>query len=195
MHAAYADREYLPFFPLPEAISMSGVPGRRSNSVNFGVVVFALLMSAVASYAWQSDADPHDSGAARANAAVEHVMEVYDAQVEKYQKAPRNMSVADYAAALGKVADVLDKQDMSGCPKDFRVACTQNIRALRDAQRVIRRCPRGVVEGVLTGAKNYWLRGENDGGATRLQDEVKAALKRVRETSDAVERVAAKYTE
>jgi hypothetical protein len=84
---------------------------------------------------------------------------------------------------------------MSGCPKDFRVACTQNIRALRDAQRVIRRCPNGVVEGLLTGAKNYWLRGENDGGATRLQDEVKAALKRVRATSDEVERIAAKYTD
>ncbi|SRR5579871_1143422 len=174
---------------------MSQVTGRRSSIGSFGIAVVAILTSAVASYAWQQARGERDSSATRANAAVEHVMEVYDAQVEKYQKAPRNMSVADYAAALGKVADVLDKQDMSGCPKDFRVACTQNIRALRDAQQVIRRCPKGTVEALLTGAKNYWLRGETDGGAIRLQDEVKAALKRVRATSDEVERIAAKYTD
>jgi hypothetical protein len=169
--------------------------GRRSSIVRFGIVVSVILMGGVASYSRQPGPDSRKSDPNTTNAAVEHVMDVYDAQFEKYRNAPRNMPVADYAAALGKIAGVLDKEDKSGCPKDFQVACTQNIRALRDAQQVIRRCPKGVVEGLLTGAKNYWLRGENDGGASRLQDEVKAALKRVRATSDEVERIAAKYTD
>jgi len=39
---------------------------------------------------------------------------------------------------------------------------------------------------VATGALNYWQRGETDIGVTRLHEEVKAALKRVRATSDEV---------
>lgn len=171
---------------------MSGSAGQSGN-IKFGIVVFALLIGALA---WHFSLRTHHSQIAetpRANPAVERVMNTYNALVEKYQNLPRDITPAQYAAVLGELCDVLQRQDMSGCPRNFRVACEQNSRALRDAQRAVEQYPEGFMEAVATGALNYWIRGEKDGGVTRLRDEVKTALDRVRATSDEVERIAANY--
>ena len=173
---------------------MSASTGQSGN-IKFGIVVFAVLIAAIA---WHFSLRTHDSQSAqtpRTNPAVERVMNTYNALVKKYEKLPRDITPAQYAAVLGELCDVLERQEMSGCPRDFRVACEQNARALRDAQRAVEQYPESFVEGVATGALNYWIRGEKDGGVTRLRDDVKSALNRVRATSDEVERIAANYTD
>jgi hypothetical protein len=131
----------------------------------------------------------------RSNPAVQRVLRVYGELTDTYLAAKPGTSLSQYARALGQVCEALESQDMSGCPRDFQVACTQNIRAIRDAQALLHRCPDSFLQGMAMGATNYLLRGEADGGLARLEHEVAQALKRIRLTSDEVERIAAKYTD
>ena len=57
----------------------------------------------------------------------------------------------------------------------------------------IQQLPDGFLEGVFMGAVNRLLRGETDGGTSRLEGGLKRALERVRDTWIEVEKIGAKY--
>jgi hypothetical protein len=117
-----------------------------------------------------------------------------DQQLAKKRKTlPPKSTPTQIAWGVGQYCDELDRLDMSDCPADFRVAYTQHIRAWREAESAIQRLPDSFLQGVLMGAMNSILRGETDGGQSRLEGELKHALERVRMTWEEVERVGAKY--
>ena len=60
-------------------------------------------------------------------------------------------------------------------------------------QAAVKQLPDGFLEGVLMGAVNRLLRGEEDGGTGRLEGDVKRAAERVRATWEEVEKIGAKY--
>jgi hypothetical protein len=130
----------------------------------------------------------------KGNPAVQRIMDTYNELADKYLVDNHEKSPSRNAAALGELCDILERQDKSGCPRDFQVACAQNIRAIRDAKALLERMPENALGGAAMGAMNYLLRGEADGGLTRMHGEIEEALKRIRFTSDEVERIAAKYT-
>ncbi len=113
--------------------------------------------------------------------------------VADVKRADASGSVARLAAAVRRYCDGLESLPLSDCPADFRVAFRHHGRAWREFQRVVEEYPDGFGEGVLVGFANAVLRGEADGGAGRMQDEVRAALRRVSLTWEEVERVAARY--
>jgi hypothetical protein len=139
------------------------------------------------------DADRH-AETRRTYPAVEKVLHAYEDLDVKYLKAKRGVTPVQYARAMGEFCEELERQPMAGCPRDFQVAVEHNIRAIRDAQAILRRCPNGFLEGMAMGAANYLGRGEMDGGLGRLEKEVQAALDRIQDTSNDVERIAAKYS-
>jgi hypothetical protein len=83
--------------------------------------------------------------------------------------------------------------DMSDCPADFRVAYRQHIRAWQGVQAEVQQLPEGFLDGIFMGALNAILRGEVDGGTSRLENNLKQATQELNRTWEEVERVGAKY--
>jgi len=172
---------------------MSTASGRRSGRIWLEALLVVTLIGTLTWFLFPRK--PSKPEQPKTNPAVQRVMDTYGKLADRYLKAGPETSPAQYASNMGELCDVLERQDMSECPRDFQVACKQNIRAIRDAQVALQQYPESFVDGVAAGAMNYLLRGEADGGVTRLEENLKAALRRIRTTSDEVERVAAKYTD
>jgi len=172
---------------------MSTASGRRSGRIWLEALLVVTLIGILAWFLFPRKSDKPEQS--KTNPAVQRVMDIYAKLADKYLKARPETSPAEYASAMGELCDVLERQDMSDCPKDFQLACAHNIRAIRDGQAALRRCPNGFLEGVAMGATNHLVRGEADGGLTRLEGDIKEAMSRIRTTSDEVERIGAKYTD
>lgn len=138
---------------------------------------------------------PRTPEGSRHKAAVQRIVHGYTQLADKYLAARPDTTPSQYALAMGQFCDALERLDMSDCPNDLEVACKQNIRAIRDGQAVLQQFPESFLEGVASGAMNYLVRGEPDGGLSRLEEEVQRALERIRVTSENVENIAAKYTD
>lgn len=112
---------------------------------------------------------------------------------EQRDALPPDATPPQIAWAIGRYCDALGQLDMSDCPADFRVAYRHHLGAWREAQAVIAQLPDGFFAGLFTGFKNALLRGEVDGGTSRLEGSVKRAAERVRDTRIEVEKVGARY--
>lgn len=97
------------------------------------------------------------------------------------------------AQAVGDYCAQAEALDMSACPADFRVAYRHYIAACRELQKAIQELPDGFLEAVLMGIINSVLRGERDGGLSRLSDKIEGAVKQVEATWMEVENIGAKY--
>lgn len=169
---------------------MSTAPGRSLGGVTLVALLLGVFIGSVIVILFlRKPPEPP-----LANPAVQEVLRAYERLADKYLAAKPDTTPAQYVWAMGQLCEALERQDMSECPRDFRVACEQNIRAIRDAKAILERCPDGFLQGVAMGAMNYLVRGEADGGLSRLENDVQAALRRIRFTSDEVERIASKYT-
>jgi hypothetical protein len=125
--------------------------------------------------------------------AVERVMKADQKLMEERDKLPPQATPSQMAWAVGSYCDALEHLDMTDCPADFRVAYKQHMRAWREVLAALQQLPDGFLEGVLVGAVNALLRGEIDGGATRLEGDLKQAIERVRTTWEEVEKIGARY--
>jgi hypothetical protein len=126
---------------------------------------------------------------------VQRILGVYNELSAKHLVGKLEIPPSQYAVAMKEFCRELETQDFSDCPADFRVACTQNIRAIREGEDVLRRYPEKFGDAFAMGLKNYILRGEIDSEVSRLSGDMQDALKHIRATSDEVERIAAKYIE
>ncbi len=106
---------------------------------------------------------------------------------------PPKVTPAQLAWSIGGYCDRLERLDMTDCPAEFRVAYTQHMRAWRDTQAALKQLPDGLLEGVLMGIGNFFLRREADGGVARLEGDLRRAQERVRATWEEVEKIGAKY--
>ncbi len=106
---------------------------------------------------------------------------------------PSNAAPSQVAQAIDKYCGELERVDMSDCPADFRVAYRHHIGACHEARRALEKLPDSILEGFFMGAINAALRGEMDGGTSRLEGGVNQAFGRVRETWIEVEKIGAKY--
>ena len=104
-----------------------------------------------------------------------------------------NATPSQIAQAIREYCSNLERLDMSDCPADFRVAYRHHMGAWREAETSIRQLPDGFMESVLMGAINGVLRGEPDGGTSRLQGGLERAFERVRDTWIEVEKIGANY--
>lgn len=80
--------------------------------------------------------------------------------------------------------------DMNECPADFKLAYRRHVKAWSRAGNAIDELPDGIVDAVFIGAINSLLRGELDGGQSRLEGGLAAADNEIRETWYAVEDIA-----
>jgi hypothetical protein len=125
--------------------------------------------------------------------AVLHVLQADRQLALTRDRLPPQATPAQIAWAIGRYCDDLERLPMADCPAEFRVAYRHHAGAWREAQAAIQRLPGDFFQGVLTGAMNSILRGELDGGASRLEGEVKRCLERVRDTGIDVEKTGARY--
>jgi hypothetical protein len=125
--------------------------------------------------------------------AILRVLRADQELAKRRRELPPDATPSQIAWAVGRYCDELERLDTSDCPADFRVAYRHHAGAWREAQAALAKLPDGVLEGVLTGAMNALLRGELDGGAGRLEGELKRSLERVRDTWIEVEKVGARY--
>lgn len=117
-----------------------------------------------------------------------------DQQLAKQRDAlPPDATPAQIAWGIGRYCDDLERLPVADCPADFRVAYRHHLGAWREAQAAIAKLPDGFFEGVFMGAMNSVLRGERDGGTSRLEGEVRRSLERVRDTWIEVEKTGARY--
>jgi hypothetical protein len=135
----------------------------------------------------------NEQGAAKTKAAIERVFRADDKLAKERERLPPKATPSQIAWSFGVYCDALERLDTADCPADFRVAFGQHIRAWREAQVALQQLPDGFLEGLLMGALNSVLRGENDGGTSRLEGELKRTIERVRTTYEEVEKIGAKY--
>ncbi len=83
--------------------------------------------------------------------------------------------------------------NLSDCPAEFQVAYKQHLRAWQDMERAVNELPNDLGAAIWTGVVNAFLRGERDGGANRLEGEVRQAERRIRTTWEEVEKISARY--
>ena len=148
--------------------------------------IVAMLTAALASGCGSSSAE-------RNKAAILRVLRQDQELTKKRESLPPNSSPSEIARAVGQYCTDLERLELSDCPADFRVAYRQHMRAWREAQAAIQQLPDSFLEGVFVGALNSFLRGEHDGGAARLEGDLKRSLERVRTTWEEVEKIGAKY--
>lgn len=106
---------------------------------------------------------------------------------------PQNPTASQVANAIGQYCEAASSIDASGCPAAFTVAYRHHISAHRDVQAAFQQMPEGLLDGALMGALNFYLQGEIDGGASRMQGALQEAVKQVESTWREVERIAASY--
>jgi hypothetical protein len=109
------------------------------------------------------------------------------------ENGPPKATPSQIAWSIGVYCDGLERIEMSDCPADFRVAYRQHMRAWRDTQAAVKQLPDDFLEGLFMGFLNRALRGEQDGGTSRLEGDLKKAVERVRTTWEEVEKIGAKY--
>lgn len=129
----------------------------------------------------------------RIKAAILRVFDADAALAKKREALPPKASPSQVAWAVSNYCTELERINMSDCPADFRVAYKHHMTAWRETLAAIQQLPDGFLEGVFMGAMNSVLRGEADGGQSRLEGGFQAALTRVRTTWEEVERIGAKY--
>ena len=130
------------------------------------------------------------------NTAKQNILRVIradEALAKKRDALPANSTPSQVAHTIGIYCAELEALDMSDCPPEFRVAYRHHIGAWRELQAAVREIPDGFWSQVFAGALNAWLRGEADGGTSRLEGGVNRALERIRDTWIEVERIAASY--
>jgi hypothetical protein len=133
-----------------------------------------------------------DGGQERVRQAVLRVLRA-DRQLFDTHKPPPDANPPQVAWVVGCYCDALERLDMSDCPADFRIAYRHHIRAWREAKSVVEGLPKGFWSGFFLGLKNAVLRGEGDGGQSRLEGDLKRAQDGVSQSWREVERIAAKY--
>lgn len=133
------------------------------------------------------------SEAERVCAAVLRVLKEDRQLVERTQNLPPDAKPSQVAWAIGRYCDGLEALPMSDCPADFRVAYKQHTRAWRAVQDATAALPNGLWSGLWMGVKNQLLRGEADGGQSRLEGGLQKAFDEVKQTWQAIEQTAAKY--
>ena len=129
----------------------------------------------------------------KANQNILRVLRADKELAKKRESLPPNATPSQIAWNVGQYCNDLERLDMADCPADFRVAYRHHIGAWREAQAAIQALPDGFLEGLFMGAMNGILRGEADGGTSRLEGGLKRALERVRDTWIEVEKIGAKY--
>lgn len=172
----------------PPILPVGGWGGRSALVVGVGLTILLVsivLIAAVASVG-------PGMGGARAN-----ILAVLRADQElareRESSVPASAGPIAMAAAVGRYCDRLESLDMSGCPADFRVAFRHHIGAWREVQAALQQYPDGFLQGLLVGAVNGMLRGEQDGGQSRLEGALRTGLERVRDTWIEVEKIGAAH--
>lgn len=134
------------------------------------------------------------SGKANSTEAVRRVLQADDlASKETVHAVGARETPSTYARAIGEYLALMHEVDMTDCPADFRIAFKHHLESWAELGEAVRALPEGFLEGFFVGALNGLLRGENDGGVTRMADEIKRASGAVSATFREVERIAAQY--
>jgi hypothetical protein len=161
----------------------------RSGLVATVVIPFVLLNGGCS-----RESDKAKAATEKTRAAIERVLKADDKLAKEREKnLPPKANPSQIGWSIGVYCDGLERLEMSDCPADFRVAYRQHIRAWRDAEAAVKKMPDSFLEGVFVGIWNSALRGEADGGTSRLEGDLKRATERVRTTWEEVERTGAKY--
>ncbi|MBL9091608.1 MAG: hypothetical protein JNL96_10310 [Planctomycetaceae bacterium] len=115
----------------------------------------------------------------------------YDKQISKNRdaKASVDQSNTNLAKVIDEYCVELEKQDMTECPPEFRLAFNRHIESWRTTAVTIRQIP-GMMDAFLAGMLSA-VTGDDatSGGAGDL----KKAEQEIRKTYEEVERIAAKY--
>jgi len=174
---------------------------RFCTSILAAFIVVLCLIGCDAAAAKSNGKDSGLSEAERAKRADEERIKVAILRVfeedsvfsKKKENLPPNSSPSQIAWAVGGYCTEMERINMLDCPPDFRVAYKHHTTAWREAHAAIQQLPDSFLGGVFMGAMNSVLRGEIDGGQSRLEGGLKTALMRVRTTWEEVERIGAKY--
>jgi hypothetical protein len=133
------------------------------------------------------------SSAEQTKTAIERVLKADKQLADEAKNLPPNATPSQVARRIGAYCDKLERLNKSDCPADFRVAYKHHLGAWREARDALGQLPDGFLGGLFLGVFNGLTRAEWDGGAGRLEGDLKGALQRVRTTWEEVEKVAAKY--
>ena len=117
---------------------------------------------------------------------------IHEATIEQ-QLRRSDATPSQLAQAIANYCAQAEALNLSSCPADFRVAYRHHIHAWRKVQAAVQELLDGFLEGVFIGFFNSLLRGELDGGVSRLLSNVENAEKQVEATWMEVEKIAAKY--
>jgi hypothetical protein len=162
-----------------------------------GLVVACLILAQVSGVGCSSNFSDKSGGVSQAEKTKQAILLILreDERIAKATKdsVSKDASPSHVASQIGAYYSRTEALDLSNCPADFRVAYRQHIRAWREAQAAVAELPDDFVEGAFMGFFNGLLRGELDGGAGRLQGDLKKAVDKVNSTWDEVEKIGAKY--
>jgi len=157
------------------------------------VTVMCIVAAGCSESSTSSKSSPAQSEAEKTKQAILRVLRADQHFAKKRESLPPNSTPSQIAWAVGQYCNDLERLDMADCPADFRVAYRHHMGAWREAQAAVQQLPDGFLEGVFMGAMNGLLRGESDGGTSRLEGGLKRALERVGDTWIEVEKIGAKY--
>jgi hypothetical protein len=158
-----------------------------------GVVALGAMLTTGCGRSASTPAAQGPSQAEKDKHAILRVLRADQELTRQRDALPPGATPSKIAWAIGRYCDDLERLDMSDCPADFRVAYRHHVGAWREARAAIAKLPDDIFEGVFMGAMNSILRGELDGGASRLEGDVKRSLERVRDTWIEVEKIGARY--
>jgi hypothetical protein len=163
----------------------SGIRARPYRRLWFGLAAVGLVLASVLGWA---------VGRGGGRVAIERVYAAdRDLSRERDAAAAAAKYPSEVAAAIRRYRERLGAVDTAGCPADFRAAYRRHMRAWEEVEGVVAARPDGVLAELLTGALNGFLKGELDGGAGRMDRDLKAALGKVRDSWEEVERVGAAH--
>lgn len=125
--------------------------------------------------------------------AISRVMDKEIKLKKEIQNSSENLTPSQRIEMLKQYCDNFQKLDISDCPANFKIALKHYMSALQNFLEEIQKLPTSFAEGFVMGFFNKLLRGELDGGISRLENNFKQALNRVNTTWEEVEKIAAQY--
>jgi|GEM_PF-3607828 len=114
-------------------------------------------------------------------------------EIVKRLKVPPNATPSQRAWVMDQFGDAVERVDVSGCPDDFQAASRQFVQAVREFAQTTAQYPDNFLEALQQGGANFLVRGEVDGGQTRLDNAVERARKRCVVTMEELRRVGQRY--
>jgi GYF domain 2 len=176
--------------PSGAPFSSANAGGRSGTVIKLGVAILAMVLGLV--WVVRDGGLVSESRASQAAAMLRVLRENDSVSNLTVRAVGVKETPSAYTQAIASYLSRMRAVDTSDCPADFRVAYKHHLEAWEELQAAVGELPDSFLEGVFVGALNGLLRGELDGGMTRMLDSIKRASQEVRDSFREVENIAAR---